>query len=78
MPKKKWSRSIEEDLGKEMVNRTWGNLRDMKQREISYKDFNKIVGRTLRFSNSEAEQILNVLRLNGRVEVTQRRIRMRK
>lgn len=76
MKSKKPAKTMEENIGRRVVGRTWDNILDMKRKQISKKDFNKLVGRTIRFNSNEADQILDVLRKNGKVKVTQRRIKV--
>jgi hypothetical protein len=69
-------KAIERDIGRQVVGRTWINILGMKRKQLNKKEFNKLVGRTLRFNSTDADQILDVLRKNGKVKVTRRRIKI--
>ena len=69
-------KAIERDIGRQVVGRAWINILGMKRKQLNKKEFNKMVGRTIRFNNTDAEQILDVLRKNGKVKVTRRRIKI--
>ena len=70
------TKTMEQNIGRGVVGRTWENILDMKKKQISKQEFNKLVGRTIRFNSNEADKILDVLRENGKVKVTQRRIKV--
>lgn len=69
-------RLLERDIGRQIVGRALNNVKDLNRREISRKEFNKVVNHTLRFSSTDAEQILNVLISNGKLKATRRRIKI--
>jgi len=69
-------KAIERDIGRQVVGRAWINMLGMKRKQLNKKEFNKLVGRTLRFNSTDADQILDVLRKNGKVKVTRRRIKI--
>jgi len=69
-------KAIERDIGRQIVGRAWINMLGMKRKQLNKKEFNKLVGRTLRFNSTDADQILDVLRKNGKVKVTRRRIKL--
>ena len=69
-------RAIERDIGRRFVGIALNNVLALKRREISRKEFNKVVNHTLRFSSTDADQILNVLISNGRLKATRRRIKI--
>lgn len=76
MEGKKRIKAIERDIGRQIVGRAWINMLDLNRKQLNKKEFNKMVGRTLRFNSTDAEQILDVLRKNGKVKVTRRRIKI--
>jgi len=69
-------KKMERSIGRQVIGRTWINVIEKDRKEMSRKEFNNIVIRTIRFNRSEADQILDVLRRDGKVRVTQRRIRL--
>jgi len=69
-------KAIERDIGRQIVGRAFSNVLDLNRREISRKEFNKVVNHTLRFSSTDADQILNVLISNGKLKATRRRIKI--
>ena len=69
-------KAIERDIGRQVVGRAWINILGMNRKQLNKKEFNKMVGRTIRFNNTDAEQILDVLRKDGKIKVTRRRIKI--
>ncbi len=69
-------KAIERDIGRQVVGRAWINILGMKRKQLNKKEFNNLVGRTIRFNSTDAEQILDVLRKNGKVKVTSQRIKI--
>lgn len=69
-------KKMERAIGKQVVGRALFNVLERNSREISRKDFNKIVNRTIHFNSSDANKILDVLRQSKKVKVTQRKIRI--
>ena len=69
--------AIQNDIGKQVVGRTWINILDKSRgKEINKKEFNRIVNQNIRFGKGTSEQILDILKMNGKIKVTQRRIKL--
>lgn len=70
-------KAIERDIGRQVVGRAWINvIEKARGREMSRKEFNKIVNRSIRMSREDSDQILDVFKSSRKVKVTQRRIRL--
>ena len=69
-------KAIERDIGKQSVDKVFNGVLSLNRKEISRKEFNKVVNHTLRFNSTDAEQILDVLIRSKRVKSTQRRIKI--
>lgn len=68
---------IEQDLGRQIIGRVYINVLEKSNgRRISRKEFNKIVGRTIRLDRIDSKQILNVLKYSRKAKITQRRIKL--